>query len=198
MKQIQVMQERHSVSRRITEIKSHLRKYTSERLVEIYKLLNELVVLRQTQRESYDWRSLEGEHLGLSGSQIRYVHSFKFILPATRKQIEKGKMTESQACHLIHRFKFLREEQWQSRLLQAFFAGKIKMSFASELSRVQIKAILTGKKTVDVAERRLISFTKTVRSFSSVLNSMKVKKSPQTKHLISVLKDLANKLEDAK
>jgi hypothetical protein len=181
---------------RIIEIKNQLRKYTSERILEVYNLLDELVKLRKVQRNNYSWRSLENERgLGLTGSQIRYVQSYSFIVPSTLKLIKQGKVTESQVCHLIHRFRFLREEQWQSKLMKAFFAGKIKMSFASELSESLIKAILLGKKLITVKDQRLISFTKTIRSFSSVLNNMKIKKNEQTKHLVNVLKDLIKKLD---
>jgi hypothetical protein len=202
MKQTLAQQEfrnRLDVSRRINQIKAELRKYTSTRIKELYNLLDEFVRLKHSEKNRYTWRSLEHEHdLGLSGSQIRYIYSYKFILPPIHKMIDAGKVSESQVCHLIHRFGFLKEEQWQVRMIHAFRAGKIKMSYASELNEQQTKDVLLGRGQPTVADKRLISFTKTVRSFSSVLNSMKIKDNVQTKRLINVLGDLIKKLEDSK
>lgn len=171
------LKEQQAVNRKIAELKKEFTQFTSSRVGAMYKILNEIVKLKQQTNPKYMSRSLEWEKdMDLGAMQIRYIFTHQYLSSYSKKLINEGLITDSTVCFLIFRFKFLREPEWQNKVVDKFLAGQIRISWCSEMTQEEIKLLLNDKFEFKLDERYFLS---AVKNLSSILSRIR-----ERKHLI--------------
>ena len=182
--------EQQAINRKIAELKKEFTQFTSSRVGSMYKILNEIIKLKQQTNPKYAPRSLEWEKdMNLGAMQIRYIFTHQYLSTYSKKLINEGLITDSTICFLIFRFKFLREPEWQNKVVDKFLAGQIRISWCSEMTQEEIKLLLNDKFEFKLDERYFLS---AVKNLSSILSRIR-----ERKHLIKDSRFRARMLEKA-
>jgi len=194
----QKLEDKKIINQRIEELKKEFKKFTSNRIGEMYKILSKIVEIRKQENRRYAPRSLEWEKdLNLNSMQIRYIFSYQYISGMSERLIEEGKITDTAVCCLIYRFSFLKEPQWQNRMVQKYLNKEIRISESAEMGVNELKDFLLGKKIIRKDDKYILTATKTLRSMSSRLRKKQdvLKKSKHKKSLLYQINELKREVE---
>jgi hypothetical protein len=202
-KQSQLIEEKVNIpeiNKQILELKKEFKKYTNNRIGEMYRILSKLVQLNKLKDKHYAPRSLEWEKdLNLNSVQIRYIFAYKYFSFYAKKLVEEEKIEEKTICFLIWRFSILRKEVLQNKLIDLYLKGDIKISELGWMNANEILGLINGKRIL-VKDRYLISGNKSICSLLSRLKQREVNTSNSKfkQELINSTKNLLNYLENKK
>lgn len=186
------------IEKRIAALKEDFMGKRYSRTKGMYEILRNIIKLKRELGLDYKISHLvKEEGLKLNHAQIRYIFSIEYLSSKSKTMIKEKQIMDSTVCAMIWRFRFLREAQWQDKLVEAYLKGDITMGEVGELNVQDLKHFLkTGKKLYS-NERYLITASKTLRGMASRLNRHKIdKKSDYYKHLITSVKKLEMVLND--
>lgn len=126
---------------RIAELKIELNNLVSSYSYNVYKILNEILVLRQKQIRGYNHNTLSREEgINLSVDKVNYIFGFRFASPTSIKLIEDGKTNASLVLYLIRRGAIFRDWRKQDEVIKAVMEDKIKINQVSNISPKSILA----------------------------------------------------------
>ena len=187
-----------AINKKIVELKKEFRSRTYNHIGNLYKILSEIVKLKQYSDPNYKVRSLEWENdLELTAMQVRYIFSYQYISTYTEKKVKQGLITDGAICHFLAVSALLRKSRWQNKLVDKIIGEKMKVSEVSELTKEELKLFLRGKLKIRKDDKYFLTATKSLRSMYTRLNDRKhlFDNSPYSKNLINSIKKL-NKLVD--
>jgi hypothetical protein len=180
------------INKQILQLKKEFRKYTSGRVAEMYRILNNIVILKKLTNSRYAPRSLESEtDMNLTAVEIRYVFSYKYFSDNSKKLVEENKIKDKTICFLIWRYGFLRNFIYQDKLVKLYLKGEIKISELGWMNSTEIKEMINTGKLILEKERYLISANKSICSILSRLKQRDVYLS-NSKHKQEVLNSIDN------
>ena len=185
-----------AIKRKIKELKDQFAHRHYDRIKEMYNILSKIVELkRELGLKFNNFHLTEEDGINLNYSHIRYIFSIEHLSPKSKRLIKERKITDSTVCTMIWKFNFLREPQWQDKLVDFYLQGKMRMSELGEFSREGLQDFLNGKETISLSQRYLISATKTIRSMSSRIRNKEI--SIKDKRYVEALKRAVKNLEES-
>ena len=106
------------INKKIYELKKEFIKKKYNHIGNLYKILSEIIKLKQYTNPDYRPRSLEWEKdIELTAMQIRYIFSYQYISSYAEKKVNLGLITDTMMCHFLATSSLLRESQWQNKLV---------------------------------------------------------------------------------
>jgi len=182
------------IEKQIRKLKEEFRRVRYERVEIMYNILSKIISLRKQTNSKYGVRSLRSEKdINLTYSQLRLIFSFKWITENTKKIIKENNISDTSICFMLWRFKFLRESQWQSKLVKRFINNEISQTELSEFTADDLKKFLISGKKIKTNEKYLITSIKTLSAMRSRFKNYKILNSDLKNKL---KKQLNNFLED--
>ena len=197
-KQAQILKERVNtpeIEKQIRNLKEDLRRVRYSKIEMIYNILSKIIQLRKQQNSKYGVKSLVNEDgINLTTSQLRLIFSFPFLSSKTKQLVREGKLSDTIACFMLWRFRFLKEIQWQDRVIKFYLAGKIKASEIGEMNEKDLKHFLLTGNRIKTGDKYALSVLKTISSISSRIKSLAISKENKIK-LISRVEGLVGILK---
>lgn len=181
------------INKKILELKEQFSRHTYNHIENLYKILSEIVKLKQYFNKNYTQRSLEWEKdLELTSMQIRYIFSYKYISSYAKEKVKAKLITDVSICHFLAVSALLRESRWQNRLIDKIINEEMKVSEVSELTQEELKLYLLGKLKIRKDDKYLLTATKSLRSIFTRIEERKrlMKKSPYSKNLVNAIRKL--------
>jgi len=123
LKQIVVrLKSEKSIEKRIKQLKEQLHQIQSGYVVEIYRVLKEIYMLRKKQFPRYSFLDMSNEKgMNFKRHHLIYVFHLDFVSPKTAELINKGKIKATSVIKILQKSRVFRIDlEQQDKIIQAY------------------------------------------------------------------------------
>lgn len=195
------LKQDQQINQKVEILKTDLKRVMNNHFFEIYKILKDIMKLRQEQIEGYGIKDLHKEkNLDLTDEQIRYYMGFDHVSERTQGLIDGQKIGSSTVLWILRKSMEFRNPETQALVIDKYIKGELTSSVishtASEELVKKVKQEFYDASAEDIGMKicyRMKEVLKYLETNKDVLTSKKIN------HLInneaSKIVDLVDSLE---
>lgn len=127
------------IEEKIKELIKRLDKVEDDYYLSVYKILKQILELRQSHISNYKIATLSHEEgIKYSPQQVLYLFTFDYATPRSWELINSGKLRASTFIFIMRRSTQFRNSKIQDKLIEKYMDGELTSSMISHLNSQQI------------------------------------------------------------